>query len=344
MMNGSATETVTNEAAKTSLETSLEKLPETLKETLQVTLEMKVPEPKSPEPPPHAHASQEIPSNIYKPKDPFMATIKAIHKLTGENSPNDVRHVVFDLQGSDLWYLDGQSLGVLPPGVDVAGKPEKLRLYSIASPTRGDDGTGTTATLCVKRLLYTNEQGVEVKGVCSNYICDLKVGDKVQVTGPVGKAFLLPAQADANLIMIATGTGIAPFRAFLSTRYNARKHEQGQAHLFFGVQYGDDYLYKDELETYQAENVTCKVHVAISREQKTASGQKMYVQHRIAEHAAEVLALLEKPNTYLYMCGLKGMESGILEVMQAECEAKGKDWNALFARLQQEKRWHIEVY
>src|SRR5205085_12233337 len=126
--------------------------------------------------------------------------------------------------------VEGQSIGVLPPGQDANGKPHKLRLYSIASPAIGDDGNGKTLSICVKRAITVDpETGKEYQGVCSTFLCDLKVGDTSKLTGPVGKAFTMPDKPNANLIMVATGTGIAPFRAFLSKRYNQLKHEQGQS-------------------------------------------------------------------------------------------------------------------
>jgi ferredoxin--NADP+ reductase len=290
-----------------------------------------------------SYTPQEIPSNLYKPKEPFTATVLENTKITGDSSPNDVRHLVFNIEGSNLWYLDGQSLGVLPPG-EANGKAHKLRLYSIASPSNGDDGHNKTITLCVKRLVYENEAGETVKGVCSNFLCDLEPGQTVNVTGPVGKSFLLPNEANTNLIMVATGTGIAPFRAFLKTRYEReRRNDNGQTHLFFGAQYNSDFLYQNELETFQ-QNDSFHLHTAFSREQQNAAGQRLYVQHRLAEQADTILSLLEQPNTYFYICGLKGMEGGILEALQKSAAAKGVDWAELYTLLQNQKRWHIEVY
>lgn len=264
--------------------------------------------------------------------------------MTSDGSPNDVRHLVIDVSGSDYRYLEGQSAGIVPPGVDTAGKPNKLRLYSIASPAVGDDGEGKTFSLCVKRVVYTDpETGKECLGVCSNHLCDLKPGDEVDVTGPTGKMFLLPDAPNANLVMIATGTGIAPFRGFLHNRYSKRAAETGQAWLFFGMQHGSDYLYKDELTAYQT-NPGFNLVAAISREEQTADGRKMYVQDRIAEHRAALLDVLQDPNTYVYICGLRGMEKGILEALNAGAQERGQSWDDLYAQLQAQKRWHVEVY
>lgn len=287
--------------------------------------------------------STEIPSNIYKPNAPLEAKVIKHERLTAPDSPNDVRHIVYDISGSDLKYVEGQSIGVLPPGEDANGKPHKLRLYSIASPGIGDDGDGKTLSVCVKRAITVDQDGTEHHGVCSTFLCDLKVGDISKLTGPVGKAFIMPETPNANLIMVATGTGIAPFRAFLSKRYNQLKQEKGQTWLFFGAQTRKDYLYESELEEYK-ENDTCHVVTAFSREEKNAEGGRMYVQHRLIEHGETLFEMLKKPETYLYICGLRGMESGILEGFEEIASRQGIDWNEFFGTLKAEKRWHVEVY
>src|SRR5690242_6366020 len=114
---------------------------------------------------------EEIPLNLYRASSPGIARVLANERTTPRGC-DDVRHVVLDLSGLDYRYREGQSLGVLPPGDDPRGHAYKLRLYSIASPRLGDDGRGTTASLCVKRVVYpdpvTHE---EHHGVASNYLC-----------------------------------------------------------------------------------------------------------------------------------------------------------------------------
>lgn len=290
------------------------------------------------------HTPVEIPSNTYKPNAPLEARVIEHHRLTAPDSPNDVCHIVFDIAGSNLNYLEGQSIGILPPGEDASGKPHKLRLYSIASPAIGDDGNRKTISVCIKRVVSVDpETGKEFRGICSNYLCDLKVGDTSKLTGPVGKAFLMPEIPNANIIMVATGTGIAPFRGFLHNRYHQRQNESGQTWLFFGAQTRKDYLYEDEMEAYK-QKPGCHISTAFSREEQNAEGGRMYVQHRLIEHGETLFELLKKPETYFYMCGLRGMESGILEGFQEIAKRQGIDWTEFFGTLKAEKRWHVEVY
>lgn len=289
-------------------------------------------------------AQAEIPSNIYRPTNPFKARLVENIRLTSPDSPNDVRHLVINFEGSDYRYVEGQSAGILPPGTDETGKAHKLRLYSIASAAVGDDGSSKTLTLCVKRVLWKDETtGKEVFGVCSNHLCDLKPGDTVDLTGPTGKGFLMPEDPNANIITIATGTGIAPFRGFVRKRFDGKSQSKGQTWVVLGVPYSSDLLYHDELQGYQSQPGYQYI-TAISREQQTADGRKMYVQDRLYERRAELLALLEQPNTYLYICGLRGMEKGILAALEQACTESGKNWEALYQQLHAEKRWRVEVY
>lgn len=288
----------------------------------------------------HAAPAQEIPSNIYKPTAPFASTILEHRRLTDPDSPNDVCHIVLNIADGDFKYFDGQSVGVLPPGTDANGKSHKLRLYSIASPHYGDDGQGKTVTVCVKRAL---SEGFP-PGVCSSFLCDAKVGDTVNITGPVGKSFILPSTPNANIIMVATGTGIAPFRAFLKTRFEKRANEKGQFWLFFGAQTRKDYLYEEELEPLKQHQDSFKLVTAFSREEKNAEGGRMYVQHRIKEKADTLFELLQKPETYLFICGLRGMEGGIIEALEQAATERGIVWADFQAELKSQHRWHVEVY
>jgi ferredoxin--NADP+ reductase len=120
---------------------------------------------------------------------------------------------------------------------------------------------------------------------------------------------------------------------------------KGLAWLFFGVAYTPNVLYKDELEALQAKypdnfRLTC----AISREQKNAEGGKMYIQHRIQENADKLWELVQKPNTHVYICGLKGMEGGIDEGMSAAAGKFGVNWADYQRQMKKDGRWHVETY
>ncbi|BBN16266.1 ferredoxin--NADP+ reductase [Marchantia polymorpha subsp. ruderalis] len=286
-------------------------------------------------------------TNVYKPKTPYEGICLTNGKIVGDDAPGETFHMVFSTEGK-IPYREGQSVGVVPPGVDEKGKPHKLRLYSIASSAPGDFGDYKTVSLCVKRLVYTNDKGEEVKGVCSNFLCDLKAGDKVNLTGPVGKEMLMPTDEKATVIMLATGTGIAPFRGFL-WRMFFEKHDdykfQGLAWLFLGVPTSSSLLYREEFEKMQQDYPdNFRLDFAVSREQTNAKGERMYIQTRMADYAEELWQMLQKDNTFVYMCGLKGMEKGIDDIMVSLAARDGIDWVEYKKTLKKGEQWNVEVY
>ena len=292
---------------------------------------------------------EEVPVNLYRPNSPFIGKCLENYALVGEGGIGKVQHLTFDLSGGDLRYVEGQSIGIIPPGTDNKGKPQKLRLYSIASTRHGDFGDDKTVSLCVRQLEYDDPQtGEKVYGVCSTYLCNLQVGEELKITGPVGKEMLLPPDEDATIIMMATGTGIAPFRAFLWRMFK-EKHEnyqfKGLAWLIFGVPKTANILYKEDLEKLAAEFPdNFRLTYAISREQQNAEGGRMYIQHRVAENASEIWQLMQSQKTHTYMCGLKGMESGIEEALSNLASENGTSWSDFQKQMKKEHRWHVETY
>ena len=298
-----------------------------------------------------AKANTKVPVNIYRPKNPFIGKCIDIYDLVDEGGIGTCRHMTFDLSGGDLHYVEGQSIGIIPPGTDDKGNAHKLRLYSIASTRHGDNLDDKTVSLCVRKLEYKHpETGELVEGVCSSYLCNLKPGDDVAITGPVGKEMLLPSDEDANIIMIATGTGIAPFRAYLWRMFkegelNPDYNFKGLAWLFFGIPKTPNILYQEDLEAMVEKYPdNFRMDYAISREQKNSEGGKMYIQHKIAERADELWELIQNPKTHTYICGLKGMEGGIDEALSAAASKNDVDWTTYRKQMKKEHRWHVETY
>ena len=297
-----------------------------------------------------SHAA--VPVNLYKPKTPFLGTVTENYSLLGEGAIGRVNHITFDLKGGDpqLHYVEGQSIGIIPDGEDANGKPHKLRLYSIASTRHGDDLADDTVSLCVRQLQYEKD-GETINGLCSTFLCDIEPGAKVKITGPVGKEMLLPEDEEANIIMLATGTGIAPMRTYLRRMFESAEREKngwnfrGKAWLFMGAPTTANLLYDDDFNRYEREfPENFRYTKAISREQKNANGGRMYIQDRVSENADEIFAMIEDPKTHVYMCGLRGMEPGIDEAMTTAAAAKGLDWSELRPKLKKAERWHVETY
>lgn len=295
----------------------------------------------------------DVPVNIYRPNAPFIGKCISNEALVKEGGIGLVQHLKFDLTGGNLRYIEGQSIGIIPPGLDKNGKPEKLRLYSIASTRHGDNVDDKTVSLCVRQLEYEHPETKEkVFGVCSTFLCHLKPGDEVKITGPVGKEMLLPEDTDAKVIMMATGTGIAPMRAYLWRMFkdaekaaNPEYQFNGFAWLIFGVPTTPNLLYKEELEEMQQLYPNnFRLTAAISREQKNPSGGRMYIQDRVAEHADELWQLIKEPKTHTYICGLRGMEDGIDAALTAAAAKEGITWSDYQKDLKKAGRWHVETY
>ncbi|MEH2263438.1 ferredoxin--NADP reductase [Nostoc sp.] len=295
----------------------------------------------------------DVPVNTYRPNAPFIGKVISNEPLVQEGGIGIVQHLKFDLSGSDLKYLEGQSIGIIPPGVDKNGKPEKLRLYSIASTRHGDDLDDKTVSLCVRQLEYKHPETSEtVYGVCSTHLCFLKPGEDVKITGPVGKEMLLPQDPEANVIMMATGTGIAPMRAYLWRQFkdaeraaNPEYEFKGFSWLIFGVPTTPNLLYKEELEEIQQKYPdNFRLTAAISREQKNPQGGRMYIQDRVAEHADELWQLIKNEKTHTYICGLRGMEEGIDAALTAAAAKEGVTWSVYQKEIKKAGRWHVETY
>lgn len=291
------------------------------------------------------------PLNIFRVKEPFEGTIKSVERIVGPNATGETCHIVIDHEGK-LPYWEGQSYGIIPPGESKPGVPHKVRLYSIASTRYGDYFDGKTTSLCVRRAVYwdpelKNEDPAK-KGVCSNFLCDAKPGDKVKITGPSGKVMLLPeSDPSATHIMVATGTGIAPYRAYLRRMFMEDVPTfkfKGLAWLFLGVANQDSLLYDEEFKGYlESHQDQFRYDLALSREQENKSGGKMYIQDKLEEYGEEVFDLLDK-GAHIYFCGLKGMMPGIISTLSKVAEIRGTTWEEVSRKLKKNSQWHQEVY
>lgn len=301
----------------------------------------------------------EVELNIYTPKDPVEVPIVENRICTKESSPNFVRHVTFDISGTKLesHVRVGQSIGILPPGKNENGRDYKLRLYSVASPTKGEEGKSHLISTTVKRTIEELENNELYLGVCSNYLADLEPGDKVKMTGPSGRRFLLPENAtDFNYVFFATGTGIAPYRGMIMELLEAGI--ENEIVLVFGCPYRTDLLYADYFEELDEEHSNFHYLPHISREDRRPDGSKKYVQTCLIDEADRLDPLLEQENTLLYICGLKGMESGIfrtlakkgltqyLDVREPAANKKPSEWNEkdLKRYVKASARTFVEVY
>jgi benzoyl-CoA 2,3-dioxygenase component A len=277
--------------------------------------------------------------NLYSQDKPAIATVTGNFRLTADGASADVRHIVLDFGTTAFPVLEGQTLGILPPGVDASGRPHHVRLYSVASPRDGERPRYNNVALTVKRVTE-DHAGKPVAGVGSNYLCDLRIGDEVKVVGPYGSSYLMPNHPGSSLMMICTGTGSAPMRAMTERRRRRRAlNEGGDLLLFFGARVEQELPYFGPLMKLPKDFID--VNFAFSR----VPGQpKTYVQDRIRERADKVVQMLRDDQCYVYICGLKGMEQGVVDAFRDVCSKHGVDWDALKPELLAKSRLHIETY
>ena len=279
----------------------------------------------------NAPASASKPTvNLYNLTNPVEAVVQGNFRLTRENGDSDVRHIILNMGSHSFPILEGQSVGITPPGVDKSGKPYMPRLYSVSSPRDGERPNVNNLSLTVKR---------DERGICSNYICDLTKGDKVNVSGPFGASFLMPDDPQAKLLMICTGTGSAPFRGFTMRRQRVLPEVKGALHLFFGARTPESLPYFGPLN--KVPDTFLGKHFAFSR---SVDRPKKYVQDELRASADLVATALRDVQTHIFICGLKDMEEGVDKAFEEISANAGLNWQELRQKLGESGRYHVETY
>lgn len=280
---------------------------------------------------PAAPASASKPTiNLYSREHPAIATVQGNFRITEVGASRDVRHIVLHFGATVMPVLEGQSVGIMPPGTDAGGRPHHMRLYSAASPRDGERPNTNNLALTVKH---------EEHGVCSTYLANLKKGDEVRVAGPFGSTFLMPQDPAATVVMVCTGTGSAPFRAFTERRRRTIPDAAGKLIMFFGARTPAELPYFGPLQKVPASILS--QHLVYSR----LPGQpREYVQDRMRAEAAMLAAALTREKTHVFICGLKGMETGVDEAFADICRQGGLDWAGLKPQMRSSGRYHVETY
>lgn len=278
----------------------------------------------------HEHKTLQLPKaklGLVSVSAPVTGRVVSNESCLKGKSASFVKHTTIDVSGTALEgnCLVGQAFGVLAPGLNEKGKPHKVRLYSLSCSNDGEDGAGKVISTTTKREI-TEEQSSQKDnddsndhrlflGVCSNYLCDLKPGDEVKLSGPNGKRFLLPlTPQNHDYLFVATGTGIAPFRG-MAIELLEKVGTTGQIHLLMGAPYQTDLIYDDLFRRLEKKYKNFHYHTAISRETHSDGTQGQYV-HQYIENKLDIFKpLLNNPRTLLYICGLAGMQSGLFKVM-----------------------------
>jgi len=273
------------------------------------------------------------------------ARLQHSRRITPQNT-DEVRHLVLSIQDPAFRYLEGQTIGVLVPGPHAFGNTYHHRRYSIANARPGaSENEATEIELLVRRCFYVDEvSGERYPGIASNYLCDAAPGTSLLITGPYRSPFRIPADNTSNLLMIGTGTGIAPFRGFIQRIYNQVGNWQGQVRLFYGARTGLDLYYMNEYDNDLAnyyDEATFKAFQAIYPRPLKQADQAL--ERSLSEHAAEAWALLGEPNTYVYLAGI-GKVAEALDKIMSEQAGSAEAWGDLKERLTEAGRWAELLY
>lgn len=282
--------------------------------------------------------------NDYDTTFKMNATVVSTTRVTPEDSTTELRHIDLAVDSKLFDYEVGQSVGVLVPGPHEYGLKEYLRLYSIAGGDDTEDGK-PVISLLVKRASYIDDfSGERYPGKASNYLCDLKEGDQVTLTGPYNLAFTLPKRKDANLLMIGLGTGIAPFRAFVKHIYNDLGGWAGEVRLYHGAKNGVELAYmndqNDDLEYYYDQETFKAIQVLSPR---AHADEPVDLEGAMAQNAAEVWGMLRNPKTYVYVAGLKQI-SELLDKALAKVAGSTEKYEQQKAKMIDEGRWAELIY
>ncbi|HVS96144.1 MAG TPA: flavodoxin domain-containing protein [Puia sp.] len=217
-------------------------------------------------------------------------------------------------------------------------EPIAPRLYSISSSPEAHPGE---LHLTVARDCFT-VNGETKYGLCSDGLSQLEPGHTIEFYIHHNTQFRLPAP-DTDIIMIGPGTGIAPFRSFLSERDS--RGAQGKNWLFFGDRhFTTDFLYQTEIQDWVQTGVLTRVNTAFSRDQK----EKVYVQHKMHRHASELFAWL-RSGAHVYVCGAKqpmsvDVENTLLSIIRQEGNKNAAQAEAFLDELKESGRYVKDVY
>ncbi|QOV89560.1 sulfite reductase subunit alpha [Humisphaera borealis] len=246
-------------------------------------------------------------------------------------------------EGDDVLDLLRQFPSAKPEPYEfvTALNPLQPRLYSISSSLKAHPDQ---VHLTVGIVRFVNKRERQCKGVCSTFFADrVKPGLKVRCFVHESHGFGVPANPDVPIIMVGPGTGIAPFRAFLAER--RATGAKGKNWLLFGDQQKQyDYLYEQELEQLREEGFLTRLDLAFSRDQK----EKIYVQNRMLEHAAEMWKWLQE-GAHFYVCGdakrmATDVDNALKRIAMEQGNMSAEQAKAFVMDLSKNKRYQRDVY
>ena len=258
---------------------------------------------------------------------------------------DEVRRITVRIDDPAFRYAAGQTIGVVVPGPHPLGNPYHTRRYSIASGRRGDGDGAAELELLVRRCFYVDDvSGESYPGIASNYLCDALPGQVLTITGPYRSPFRVPADDRSNLLMIGTGTGVAPFRGLIQAIYREHGEWRGLVRLYYGARNGMDLLYENDeqddlVNYYDKASFEAFRHILT----RPLASEADMLEATIADHAREVWGLMQAPATYVYLAGLGKVAERFDKVMEGVAPSPVA-WREARERLREQGRWSELVY
>ncbi len=280
----------------------------------------------------------------YDTSSRFQARVVSTERITPDDV-DEVRELVLDVDRPSFTYEIGQSIGVIAPGDPELGQLEHFRLYSVADLPEVTESGNPRIKICVRRCNYIDEySGERYIGIASNYLCDLRPGDAITISGPYGLPFEIPENHAANLVLICTSTGIAPFRALVKHIYRNIPDWTGRVWLFYGAENPLELIYmndeKNDFVNYYDEE-TFEGFRALSPRPHWAD--PIAWDYAIETRADELIKMLDEPDTYVFVAGLEKMRRDLDDVFSKRMGSKQR-WMRRKAELAAGKRWVELLY
>ena len=283
--------------------------------------------------------------NEYDTSTTYQATVVDSQRITPQNVP-EVRNIRLSLNRPGFRYQQGQHIGILVPGPFEFGYERHFRLYTIANSPHEQDDNQVEIELCVRRCFYIDDiSGEEYPGIASNYLCDLSAGDSVSFSGPYGSVFRIPEDQSANLLLIGSGTGIAPFRAFIQHIHQQHPDWGGSVSLYYGARSGAESLYHNDqandLDKYYDEK-TFRAFEGLSK-RPWMSSEDDGLDDLLSENAEQIWEQIQDSKTHVFIAGLPRTRNNFEQVMQQTAGSKAR-WNWMKEEMVEQKRWSELIY
>lgn len=316
--------------------------------------------------------------DLHTKENPFDATIISVETLKPENDDTppekaDVVKVVLDVAGSNFATANGTRARIVPghhllilpnipkhlqyleafrklpydeaEGLKLPDESHRQYLlehrYSIADVEEGKNGV--KVTLVIKRVEYLDENGKTRKGLVSNQLAGLKPGNKITIFGPNTNRFLMPPNRDTNMLLFSTGiAAMGPLMDFFQTRFEDQHGQIGETRLYSGYRKREDEICHEKYSNYAADSANrFSYTTAFSRDPENPQR----LNELIRKDAEKILDLLDKDNTYVYFCGVYGVEVTVISTLLQIALERGRSIDEMLDRIQEMKKsghWRVE--